>query len=198
MRSATSPVSFTLLEAKTLMHFRRFISFAACAVLILHSARISHAQTAASAKSFLTSVFKLYENNDKGTPLSLRYLHSSLLSMIRANLKAANAASEVPAALDADIVCDCQEWQGFWVHSMEVKLEKPDRAIAVVTFEVEAPKNPSTGDFRKMNYTLVTEHGEWRIYDIENMSRTLDSGQSRSLRDQIKKDIADLERDLKK
>jgi hypothetical protein len=180
------------------MRVCRFISFAFCTVLILPAAQVSCAQDTASAKSFLNSIFKLYENDGKGTPYSARYLHSSLLSMIRADLKAANAASEVPWPLDADIVCDCQEWGGIWVHIMDVKLEKPNRALAVVSFEFETPKNRSNSDLRRMQYTLVAERGEWRIYDIEDLTRTLDPGQSRSLRDQIKKDIADLERESKK
>ena len=192
------PASLTLHGVMALMCLRRFILFAFCAVLILPNAPLSRAQDAASAKSFLNSIFKLYQNHGNGTAYSPRYLHSSLLSLIHADLKAAKAASEVPWPLDADIVCDCQEWEGIWVHTIEVKLEKPDRALAIVTFDFEAPGNRSKDDLRKMQYTLVPARGQWRIYDVEDLTRTVESDQPRSLRKQILDDIKDLRRDARK
>jgi hypothetical protein len=40
-----------------------------------------------------------------------------------------------------------------------------------------------------MQYTLVAERGQWRIYDIEDLSSTFDPDQPRSLRKQIQKDL---------
>ena len=177
------------------MRVRRIISFAFCAILILSTVRSARAQDAASAKSFLHSIFQLYENHGKGIRYRLRYLHSSFLSLIHADLKAAAAASEVPWPLDSDIVCDCQEWDGIWVNKMDVKLEKPARARVVVTFYLQSPENRSDGDLRTMQYTLVAERGQWRIYDIEDLSGAHDPAQPRSLRKQILKDIRDLGRE---
>jgi hypothetical protein len=160
-----------------------------CSVLLPPVAGSAQAQSAASAKTFLNSIFRLYENSGKGTPYSSRYLHASLHSLIRADLKAADAASEVPWPLDADIICDCQEWGGIWIHKMDIKLVGTERAIAVVSFDFETPDNRSSSDVRSMRYTLVAEHGEWRIYDVEDLSRAIESGESRSLRKQILKDI---------
>jgi hypothetical protein len=173
------------------MRVRRFISFAFCTVLILPTARISRAQDAASAKSFIRSIFMLYGNHGNGTTYSSRYFHSSLLSLIRADLKAENAASEVAEALDADIVCDCQDWGGMRVRTMDVRLVRPGRALAVVTFDFGTPVNRSESNLYRMQYTLVAERGQWRIYDIEDLSTTFDPDQPRSLRKQIQKDLED-------
>ena len=48
-----------------------------------------------------------------------------------------------------------------------------------------------------MQYTLVAERGQWRIYDIEDLSPTLDPDQPRSLRKQILMDIKDLRSETK-
>jgi hypothetical protein len=174
------------------MRVHRFISLAFCAVLILPTARISRAQDAASAKSFIKSIFKLYENHGNGTTYSSLYFHSSLLSLIRADLKAENAASEVAEALDADIVWSCQDWGGgIRVRTMDVRLMKPGRALAVVTFLIGPPGNGSESNLYRMQYTLVAERGQWRIYDIEDLSPALEPTEPRSLRKQIQKDIED-------
>ncbi len=174
------------------MRVRRFISFAFFAVLIPPTARISRAQDAASAKSFIKSIFKLYENHGDGTPYTSRYFHSSLLALIRADRKAANTASEIPEPLDADIVCDCQDWGGMRVHTMDVRLEKPGLALAVVTFDFGMPQNRSDSNLYRMQYSLVAERGQWRIFDIEDLAGTPEPNQPRSLRKQILMDIKDL------
>ncbi len=180
------------------MRVRRFISLAFCAAFILPTARISRAQDADSAKSFIKSIFKLYENHGNGTPYTSRYFHSSLLSLIRADRKAANAASEVAEALDADVVCNCQDWEGgVRVRTMDVRLTKPGLALAVVTFDFGMPQNRSDSNLYRMQYTLVAERGQWRIYDIEDLSPTLDPDQPRSLRKQILMDIKDLRSETK-
>ncbi len=148
-------------------------------------------QSAVSAKDFLSSIYQLYGNKGHGIPYSPRYIHSSLLFLIHADLKAAQAASEVPWPLDADIACDCQEWDGIWLDKLDVKLEKPERAIVVASFYIYSPENRSGDDRdrREMRYTLLAERGGWRIYDIEDMSRKFDPKEPRSLRRQLRQDI---------
>jgi hypothetical protein len=130
------------------------------------------AQDAESARVFLNSIFKLYANHGKGIHqnrvgvcgLSTRYVHSSLLALIDADVKA--VGTDVPIACDADIVCGCQEWEGIWIHKMDLMLETPQRAQAVVTFSLYAPKNRPKNDLRTYKYTLIPENGQWHIYDV--------------------------------
>jgi hypothetical protein len=151
--------------------------------------RDAHAQDAASARAFLNSIFQLYPNNGIGTPYSSRYIHSSLLALIHADLKAAEAAKETPGPLDGDIVCDCQEWDGVWVHKIDVKIVKPGRAIVTASFDIRGPENRDAIDLRIMRYTLVPERGQWRIYDIQDLSPWEDAEVHLPLRKGILKEV---------
>jgi hypothetical protein len=158
----------------------------------LASAEPLLAQDAESARAFLNSIFKLYANHGKGIHqnrvgmcgLSTRYVHSSLLALIDADVKA--VGTDIPIACNADIVCGCQEWEGIWIHKMDLTLETPQCANAVVTFSVYAPKNRTKDDLRTYKYTLIPENGQWRIYDVAYITpaETPDT-----LRKAIQKDI---------
>jgi hypothetical protein len=106
-----------------------------------------------------------------------------LASLIAADIKA--AGSDIPAAGDGDLVCNCQEWDGIWIFKMDVELVNPQRAEAVVSFAVYEPKDRPKNDLRTIKYTLVPERGQWRFYDVEDLSSP------GSLREQIRKDIDD-------
>src|SRR5215468_6217090 len=75
------------------------------------------AQDAASAKTLLESAFRLYKNGGKGVDAhSNRYYHSSLKALMTADEKAVrDKGTDIPFARGADMFCDCQEWEGFWV-----------------------------------------------------------------------------------
>jgi hypothetical protein len=147
------------------------------------------AQDAASAKAFIGSIFRLYSNGGSGTPYSLRYIHSSLLALIHADLKAAEAAQEAPGPIDADIVCNCQEWEGIWVHKIDVKIVRPGRVVVTASLDIEAPEHRDATDLRNMRYTLVSENGQWRIYDIQDVSPWEDAEVHVPLRAGILKDL---------
>jgi hypothetical protein len=160
-----------------------------CFSFYLLTARPLLAQDAESAKAFLNSIFKLYANHGRGISanitgkcgLTTRFVHSSLLALIDANVKA--VGTDVPVACDSDIICGCQEWDGIWVQKMVVTLETPQRAQALVTFSLHAPTNRANNTPRTRRYTLVLENGQWRIYDIAENTR--------SLRKTIQKEIDD-------
>lgn len=161
------------------------IMFLAAAVL---PASPSAAQDEASAKALLTTIFGHYGKGDKGTDYKSGYFHSSLVAQVDADVKA--AGTDIPAALDGDPVCDCQEWDGFWVLKMDVTMETTQRAQAVVTFAIYAPAKRPKDDSRTIKITLVPERGQWRIYDIAYLTEPQsDPAAINSLRERIQKDI---------
>lgn len=147
------------------------------------------AQDAASAKAFLESAFRLYKDGGKGVETqSNRFYHSSLEGLMTADEKAVrDKGTDIPFARGADMFCDCQEWQGFWVSKMDLNVQTRGRAEAVVSFSVYAPKNRGNTEERTHKYILVPERGNWRIYDILYLS---DSDYPvKSLRENLSKEI---------
>jgi len=149
------------------------------------------AQNAASAKALLTNIFQHYGKGGKGrkgTDFKIGYFHSSLVELVDTDIKA--AGSGIPAAGEGDPICDCQEWDGFFVLKMDVTMETPQRAQAVVSFAIITPKNRPKDDSRTVKITLISERGEWRIYDIEYLAEPYsDPAAPKSFRQQIQKDI---------
>jgi len=171
------------------MCHRRTASIVCSSALCLLAALPIHAQDAASARAFINSIFQRYANGGGGTPFSLRYIHSSLLALIHTDLKAAERAHKIPDAIDGDIVCDCQEWEGIWVHKIDAKIVKPGRAIVTASFDIHALESRDAIDLRVMRYTLVPEHGQWRIYDVQDQSPWEDADVHVPLRRLILKDL---------
>lgn len=179
------------------MRIRRLVSIIFLNAIILPIA-LGRAQDATSAKAFLRSVFQHYENHGNGIELDdPRYFHSTLIALVKADLKAAKVRSEIPIAGDADLVCDCQEWDGFWVLKMNATVTRPGWAEAIVTFSVYETKSRSKDDLQTFRYSLITERGQWRIYDIDYLSYPTHSGQPKSLRKQIQRDIEAFKQDSK-
>ena len=147
------------------MRAKLLVTFALIAAVFLPSTP-STAQDAASAKAFLTTIFHLYDNHGNG--VSNHYLHSSLVALIQADVKA--TGSDIPGVLDGDLLCGCQEWDGLWVHNMILKMETPKRALAVISFSVYSPTDRPKDDLRTIKITLIPERGHWRIYDIWDIS----------------------------
>jgi hypothetical protein len=158
------------------------------------------AQDAASAKAFMNSAFKLYQNHGDGIygkhgndrELMKRFIHSSLLALIDKDIKTVAAAGTdiIPYAGGGDLICDCQEWDGIWVSHMDVNVENPQRAQVIVSFALYEPKNCPKDDLRVLKYTLVPEHGQWRIYDITDMNPSPDASEAKSMREGLQKEIA--------
>jgi hypothetical protein len=165
------------------LHFA--IAFLATVFLPFNSAA---AQDETSAKTLLTTIFGHYGKGGKGTDFQSGYFHSSLVALVNADVKA--AGTDIPAALDGDPICDCQEWDGFWVLKLDVTMETPRRAQAVITFAIYTPSKRPRDDSRTIKITLVPERGQWRIYDIAILSEPRsDPAAPKSLRERIQKDI---------
>ena len=67
--------------------------------------------------------------------------------------------------------------------------ESTPRALADVSFYLAPPKGPITPDKMKLKFTLVSEHGGWRIWDILDESDPKDPV---ALRNLLLDDIASL------
>ena len=144
------------------------------------------AQDAASAKTFLQSVYALYSKNGKGATLTSRYYDSTLLRLVATDNKL--NAGDI-GVLEGDPVCGCQDWKGIWDLKIETQMQGPSHALADVSFALSAPKGRTKDDLRKLQITLVPERGQWRIYNIldESDPKTLFD-----LRGELEKDIASL------
>lgn len=146
------------------------------------------AQDAASAKAFLQSAYGYYGKSGKGTPVTSRFFHSSLLGLMDKDVKL-NAGGV--GVLDGDPVCGCQDWDGIWDLKVEIQLQGPNRALANVSFAVFPPNHRTKDSLREMVFTLVPERGQWRIYDILDES---DPKAPFDVRRALEKDIASLRR----
>lgn len=164
-----------------------------CAVVvaaILSSCQV-RAQDAASARAFVVSIYRTYQNGkgiEFGEPGASLYFHSSLLALEDADVKA-NGPDYVPA-VDYDPLCSCQDWDGIWNFKIELRVETLQRAIAHVSFSLSDPKNNPKDAARTLVITLVPEHDQWRIYDILDKSDPKDTS---SLRQILQKDLASLQ-----
>jgi hypothetical protein len=148
------------------------------------------AQDEASAQAFLNSVFRLYPKNGKGVPYNHRYLHSALLELIDTDAKL--SGNDIPIAGDGDIVCGCQDWEGFFIKKMDLHVDKPGHAEALVTFSLFKDPNPQTSEVRKFRYILAAEGGQWRIFNVEYLTDPGSESKPWSVRDQIEQEIASL------
>jgi Protein of unknown function (DUF3828) len=169
----------------------RPVSTIVLCLVVLFLCGVSRAQTAASAKVFLLSIYRHYQYGGKGIdlegPNAPLYFHSSLVALMRADIKA-NGPGNAPA-IDFDPICGCQDWKGIWGLKIAVQMESAKRAHADVSFSLVPPKESSKDALRTMEITLVPERGAWRIYDIEDES---DTSTTFGLRKLIQDDLAAL------
>jgi len=154
------------------------------------------AQDAASAKTFLESVYWHYRHGGPGIDLggshAGQFYHSSLLTLIRVDDKA-NSPDSV-GVVDADPVCACQDFDGIWDLKIEIQMQGPNRALADVSFALAPPKGRPKDGLYKLRMTLVPERGQWRIYNIVDES---DPKEPFDLRKDLEKDIASLRKSAK-
>lgn len=167
-----------------------FVQLTRCVALLaaVLSAGLSSAQNTDSAKAFLGSIYRHYENNGSGigigSPHAGRYFSASLLALVRADDEAVGPG--YVGAIDADPVCACQDWEGIWNLSINVKVQTPEHAEADVSFYLSAPQSHPKDAFRRLQIKLTTEHGGWRIDDITDLT---DSESPYALRKSLINDI---------
>jgi hypothetical protein len=161
-------------------------------ILLTAPAIPAAAQDAASAKTFLQSVYALYSKNGKGATLTSRYYDSTLLRLVTIDNKL--NAGDI-GVLEGDPVCGCQDRKGIWDLKIDVQMmQDPNLALADVTFALSAPTGRRKDDLRKLQFTLAPARGQWRIYDIVDDS---DPKAPFQLRKELEKDIASLSKSPK-
>jgi hypothetical protein len=151
------------------------------------------AQDAASARSFLESLYRLYGKGGKGFSVSgsqgRRVFHSSLLALVNADERA-NGPDQV-GVLDGDPLCSCQDWDALRDLKIEVGTPAAGRALARVSFALFAGKNGTPEDRRRLEITLASEKGRWRVWDVLDKS---EPGHPFALRAELVKDLEALKK----
>ena len=148
-------------------------------------------QDAASAKSFVESLYRHYTKNSKGIdfsgPKALNHFTVSLNALMDADAKAVGPG-EV-GVLDGDPICSCQDWDGIWNLKIDVRMLANDRAKADVSFALFAPKAGADRDFRSLEMTLTGSGNQWRI---DNILDKTDPKAPFDLRAELEKEIRSL------
>lgn len=146
----------------------------------------SSAQSTASAKTFLQSIYARYSKGgpgvDAGGPRAARYLHSSLITLLREDARAVGPG-EV-GVLDGDPLCGCQDWDGIFDLKIDVQEPRENRAEAMVSFALFKDAKPQ--DVRSLAITLASEKGAWRVWNVVDRS---DPNAEFDLRAALKKEI---------
>jgi hypothetical protein len=157
-----------------------------CLLVPTGSAR---AQDAASAKTFLQSMYARYSRNSPGVevagPHAARFLHTSLIALIRKDARAVGPG-EV-GVLDSDPLCACQDWDGIFDLRIDMRQAKADHAEALVSFSVF--KNAKPQHRSSLVITLATEKGAWRVWNVVDRS---DPKFNFDLRRELQKEISSL------
>jgi len=135
-------------------------------------AGLASAQNADSAKAFLASIYRHYQNGGNGISIgdrsADRYFAASLLALVQADAKA--VGPDNVGAIDADPVCACQDWGGIWNLEIVVKVEAPGHAEAAVSFSLSPPQSHQKNASRSLSMKLVSEHGAWKIDDVIDLT----------------------------
>jgi hypothetical protein len=136
------------------------------------STECARAQDAQSAKAFLAEIYQKYQHGGHGIDLTQsgagKYFHSSLVELLRQDAEA-DGAENVPA-VDYDPICGCQDWEGIFGLKIEVRAESAGKVEATVSFRTLPPKYNGKRFLKKLIFSLVTERGQWRIYDVVDES----------------------------
>lgn len=158
----------------------------ACVILPACSTR---AQDAASAKTFLQSIYSRYYKKGPGVeiagPQARQYLHSSLIALLREDSRAVGPG-EV-GVLDGDPLCSCQDWDGIFNLKIDVREPKAGRVEASVSFALFKDAKPQ--ERRSLVITLQLEKGAWRVWNVVDRS---DGKAAFDLRRELENEIASI------
>jgi len=145
--------------------------FLICLLAAVTGPTLASGQDANSARAFLQDAYGHYARGGEGIslygPLAKQYFHSSLIMLVQAHDKA--LGSDL-GELDGDLVCSCMDWGGIFDLKIDIQIENSQRAIANARFALYEGKDRDKDSWRKLKFTLVPEHGRWRIWDITDYS----------------------------
>ena len=136
--------------------------------LALVAAAPARAADVAGARAFVQQLYAHYPQpaNTSFDPTGANassVFDPSMIALFRENARLTPKGDE--GAIDSDPICDCQDDSGLRSRIGAVRLVAPDTAIAdvVLTFTEAIPP-----EVDRLTLTLVTIHGQWRIYDIHS------------------------------
>ncbi len=139
---------------------------------VVMPAGLSSAQDAKSAKAFLASIYRHYENGGNGINIGNRdadrYFSASLLALVQADAKAAGPQNV--GAIDADPICACQDWEGIWNLDIVVNVGEAKHAQAAVSFSLSPSRNYRNDASRSLRIKLISVRGGWKIDDIIDLT----------------------------
>lgn len=122
------------------------------------------AADAAGAEAFVRGVYAGYTDAPGGTgPDLMATAYSAELNRLISTGGPTGEGSE--RGLDADPICDCQDWQNLTLTNVAVTPQGADRADARVTF-TNGGGAPTTQSLK-----LVREAAGWRVDDVVSTAR---------------------------
>lgn len=135
------------------------------------SVAVSSQAAVPDPKAFLDRLYSHYGGADSAfSPMGTRAAQWFDAEMAALMTEDARLSNGEVGALDADPVCDCQDYGKL---SANIKIEQVTtttaRAQAVIT-ETDTSFTPDARQPRTLTYSLVLENGEWRIHDIGTKS----------------------------
>ncbi len=115
--------------------------------------------TAVSARAFLQTIYGHYRKGGTGVPLKRpeRWFEARLAAAIRADIAESNRTGDI-GKLDADLFCDCQDFEDIKATIGPVAIKDGKASVSVVFVN----GGPVT-----VRYTLLWTRAGWRVFDIE-------------------------------
>jgi hypothetical protein len=119
------------------------------------------AMPAQSPEQFVRGLYAQYVPGGKPVafdyPEAGRIVDSDMLALLRRDRDLTPKGDE--GVLDADPVCQCQDWGTLKILSMEIKPVDKDRSSATVAFS-------NLDGHQTVRLDLVRVNGRWKIHDI--------------------------------
>jgi len=142
-------------------------TFAALA-LVLAAVTPASAADLAGAKVFVTQLYSHYGKQsapvfDPTDADAKTVFDPSMVALFRENARLTPKGDV--GAIDGDPICDCQDDGGMRSHLGAARMVAPDTATAEVELTFTEASPPLV---RQVTLTLVTIHGQWRLYDIRS------------------------------
>lgn len=90
-----------------------------------------------------------------------------------------------PVYASADSICDCQDWDGIWDLTVDLRMQSKTRAVATASFALFDGKRKD--GLRTVKFKLVARDGAWRIHDIcENFGGSAPWCLRKAMQDEIR------------
>lgn len=137
---------------------RALAGFAAAAVLAAAGHAAAQPATPAGAQQWVRSVYAAYTDGPdaNGPGLYDNVFSARLNRLIRQYGPAGDPGNR---GVDADPICNCQDWENVRVLSTAARMRGRDRADVDVRFS-------NMGEESRHTLRLVRERGSWRVDDI--------------------------------